>query len=125
MAAMPVGEERRIAAEFVDDEAARSAPHRPDRAPAFVPAICAMTPPRSMSPMRIDGSICRARKAHVGDIVGAQIDFGGAARALDEHEIGIARRDVAKLSSTAAQQLRLPALKFARRGRAEHAALRR
>ena len=53
----------------------------------FVPTICAMTPPRSMSPIRIDRRIGGAREAHVGDVSAAQIDLRRAAGALDEHEI--------------------------------------
>ena len=41
------------------------------------------------------------RKAHVGDVAGAQIDLRRAAGALDQNDIGVARRDAAKLSSTA------------------------
>ena len=35
----------------------------------------------------------RARKPHVGDIVGAQVDLGRAAGALHQHEIGARGRD--------------------------------
>ena len=34
------------------------------------------------------------RKAHIGDVAGAQIDLGGAAGALDQHEIGLAFRSL-------------------------------
>ena len=50
-----------------------------------------MTPPRSMSPTSTTGTSGGAREAHVGDVVGAQVDLRRAARALDEHEVGLAR----------------------------------
>ena len=37
-----------------------------------------------------DRHVGGARKAHIGDVVGAQIDFGRAAGALDQHDIGLA-----------------------------------
>ena len=30
-------------------------------------------------------------EAHIGDVAGAQVDLGRAARALDQHDVGIAR----------------------------------
>ena len=41
-----------------------------------------------------------AGKAHIGDVVLAQIDLRRAARALDQDEIGLAPSELAKLSST-------------------------
>ena len=59
---MPLGEQRGIAAELVDDEAARSAPRRPASITALVPTRLAITPPRSMSPISTTGtSAARAK----------------------------------------------------------------
>jgi hypothetical protein len=44
-----------------------------------MPTSCAITPPRSTSP----------RKAHIGDVIGAQVDFRRAAGAFDQHQIGL------------------------------------
>ena len=50
-----------------------------------------MTPPRSMSPTRMTGTRTAVGKPHIGDVVGAEIDLGGAACAFDEHKVGFAR----------------------------------
>ena len=89
---------------------------------AFVPRICAKTPPRSMSPMSDDRAAGGAGEAHVGDVALAQVDLGRAARALDEDEIGLgfeARETV----EHGAHQLGLQRLIFARAGGADDAAL--
>ncbi len=49
---------------------------------AWVPTRLAMTPPRSMSPTSTTGTPRRRRKAHVGDVAGAQVDFGRHCRRL-------------------------------------------
>ena len=87
-----VVEQRGIAAELVDDEARDHGPRPRVRCTALVPTRLAMTPPRSMSPMRTTGTFGGAGEAHVGDVAGAQVDLGRGARAFDEHEIGIRRR---------------------------------
>ena len=82
------GEERRVAAKPVDDEAAHErrvlriddnlrADDLRDHAAAVDIAH------------EHDRNACGAREAHVGDVVGAQIDFGGRSRALDHNEIGL------------------------------------
>ena len=59
------------------------------RAPPWCRRCCAITPPRSMSPTSDDRHVRGAREAHIGDVAVAQIDLGGAARAFDEHEVGV------------------------------------
>ena len=54
-----------------------------------------------MSPINADRAIGGAREAHVGDIALAQVDLRRAARALDEHDIGVRSPTRAKLKSTA------------------------
>ena len=56
---------------------------------ALTPRIWAKMPPRSMSPISATGQLGGAREAHIGDVALAQVDLGCAARALDEHEIGV------------------------------------
>ena len=41
-----------------------------------------------------DGHVGRLGEAEIGDVVGAQIDLGGAAGAFDEDEIGVGRQFV-------------------------------
>ncbi len=69
-----------------------------------------------------DRHIGAAREAHVGDVVGPEVDLGRAAGAFDQHEIGL----LAKASETVEHglhQARLPVLVFPGLGIAEHAAL--
>ena len=69
-----------------------------------------------------DGHVGRARKTHVGDVVGAQIDLGRRARAFDQHEIAFAR-EASEAVEHRAQELGLQSLIFARLGVAHHLAL--
>ena len=63
-----------------------------------------------------------ASEAHVSDVALAQIDLGRAARAFDEHEIGLAL-EVRKTVEHRAHQLRLERLIFSRASGADDAAL--
>ena len=84
-------EEPGIAAKLVDDEAADQAPlagaeHRggaDDRGDD--PAAVDVADQHHRHPRR-DG------ETPIGDVAGAQVDLGGAARALDQHDIGLARQ---------------------------------
>ena len=89
---------------------------------ALVPRICANMPPRSMSPIERDRAFRRARESHVGDVALAQVDLGRAARAFDEHEIGV-RPDARVAVEHGGHQFRLQRLIFARPRIADHAAL--
>ena len=82
------GKERRITAEFVDDEAAdqrrvlgRDHGLGADQARNDATAIDVAD-----EHYRHFGG---ARKAHIGDVVLAQIDFGGTAGAFDQHDVGL------------------------------------
>jgi hypothetical protein len=61
-------------------------------------------------------------KAHIGDVVFAQIDLRRAASALDQNDVGVALHDP-KAFKHVRQQLRLHILHLARRRRVEHFAL--
>ena len=56
---------------------------------ALTPRIWANMPPRSMSPIEHDGAVRGVGEAHIGDVALAQVDLGCAARAFDEHEVGV------------------------------------
>ena len=107
--AHPVVEQRGIAAKLVDEEAARPAPRRPASSTARVPTIWAMTPPRSMSPISTTGTSAARAKPMLAMSFVAQIDLRRAARALDQHEVGLARCSLRETLEHARQQLRLPA----------------
>ena len=83
-----VGEQRRIAAELVDDEAAdqRRILGRDHRLGADEAGDDAAAIDIADQHHRHVGG---ARKAHIGDVVGAQIDLGGAAGAFDQHDVGL------------------------------------
>ena len=70
------------------------------RARRLVPTICAMTPPRSMSPIRTTGNLGGARKSHVGDVARAQIDlrrrFPRPRPARDRPRLRVARSSPAR-----------------------------
>ncbi|MFM8680738.1 MAG: cob(I)yrinic acid a,c-diamide adenosyltransferase, partial [Alphaproteobacteria bacterium] len=61
-------------------------------------------------------------EAHVGDVARAQVDLGGRARTLDQHEVGVAREPRPALHH-AGEQRRLERVIVARRGVADDAAL--
>ena len=93
-----VVKQRRIAAEFIDDKAADhggivgiddgfGSDELGDNAAAVDVAD------------QHDGHIGAAREAHIGDIGLAEVNFGGAAGAFDQHQIG-AIFQPGKLSST-------------------------
>ena len=83
-----VGKQRWIAAKLVDDEAAdqrfvlgRDHGLGTDEARNDAAAIDIADRAPPARP--------RAGKTHIGNVVGAQIDFGGAAGAFDQHDIGL------------------------------------
>ena len=83
------GEQRGIAAKFVDDEAAdqrrvlrREHGFGADQARDDAAAVDVAD--------QHDRHVGGAGKAHIGDVVCAQIDFRRAAGAFDQHEIGLA-----------------------------------
>ena len=93
-----IGEQCGIATKFVDDEPAYQAcvlglDHRfgADDAGDHAAAVDITD--------QHNRHIGRLREAHIGDVVGTQIDLGGAAGALDQYEIGhaahmpVARQD--------------------------------
>ena len=84
-----VGEERRVAAEFVDEEALDQRrivgiDHRlgADQAGDHAAAVDVAD--------QHDGHIGGAGEAHIGDVVGAEVDLRRAARALDQDDVGFA-----------------------------------
>ena len=89
---------------------------------ALVPTMLAMTPPRSMSPTSTTGTLAARAKAHIGDVVRPQIDFGRAAGALDEDEVGLVLQPGETVQHMRHQR-RLDRLVFGRARRAEHFAL--
>jgi hypothetical protein len=42
-----------------------------------------------MSPTSTTGTSAAMGEAHIGDVVGAQVGLGRAARALDEHQVAL------------------------------------
>ena len=87
-----VGEEAGVAAELVDDEAlmrAAVAPaqHRMGADEAGDDAAAVDVADED------DRNIGRLGKPHVGDVAGAQVDLGRAARALDEDDVGAVADD--------------------------------
>ena len=116
-----VGEQRRIAAEAVDDEAhdhrrIGRIDHglRADEAGDHAAAVDVA--------QQHDRHVGGARKAHVGDVRGAQVHLGGGARAFDQHEVGFGREDAEALQH-GAEQLGLHRLVLARLGGADDLAL--
>ena len=63
-----------------------------------------------------------ARKPHVGDVARPQVDLGGAAGALDQHEVGLGTQALEAFAD-GAHEARLPVLILARSGVADHPAL--
>ena len=55
---------------------------------ALVPTRLAITPPRSMSPIKITGTLAARAKPILAMSLLAQIDLRRAARAFDQHQIG-------------------------------------
>ena len=116
-----VVEQRRIAAEAVDDEAhdhlgVGRIDHRlgADQAGDDAAAVDVA--------QQHDRHVGGAREAHVGDVVGAQIDLGRRPRALDQHEIAFGR-EAPEAFEHGAQQPGLQALVLARLGVAQDLAL--
>ena len=114
-----VVEEREVAAELVDDEAAITRGAPPARA-RCVPTSGAITPPRSMSPTSMTGTSARFGKTHIGDVAGAKIDFRRRPRPLHDHEIGVASQP-ARNFQHGGQQLGFQRLVVARLERAPSA----
>ena len=83
-----IGEQRRIAAEFVDDVTAdqRRIVRRDDGFGADKACDHAAAVDVADQYHRHAGGL---RKAHIGDVVFPQIDLGGAAGAFDENDIGV------------------------------------
>ena len=84
-----IGEQRRVAAELVDEEALDQrrvvgVDHRlgADQAGDHAAAVDVA----DQHHRHVGG----AGEAHIGDVVGAQIDLGRAARAFDQHDVGFA-----------------------------------
>ena len=116
-----VGDQRRIAAEAVDDEARDHGVVgrvddglRADEAGNHAAAVDVAH--------QHDGHVGGAGEAHVGDVGGAQVHFRRRARALDQHEVGLARKVLETLEH-GAQQPGLHGLIFARLRGADDPAL--
>ena len=69
-----------------------------------------------------DGHVCFARKAHVGDVVRAQVDLGRRSGALDQDDIGVLA-DAGEAVEHHRHQVLLHLLKGCGLGIAVHAAL--
>ena len=113
--------QRRIAAELVDQEAAHQRgvvriDHRlgADQARDHAAAVDVAD--------EDDRHARRARKSHVGDIVGAQVHFRSAAGAFDQHDIGLGL-EPGEAVEHERHQLRLHLLVGSRLGGAVDAAL--
>ena len=103
-----VGEERGVAAEAVDDEAAdqRGVGGVEDGAGADEAGDDAAAVDVAD---QHDGDVGGPGEAHVGDVAGAEVDLGRAAGALDEDEVGL-RREAAEAVEDRGQQGRLQGL---------------
>ena len=89
---------------------------------ALVPTMLAMTPPRSMSPTMMTGTLAAREKPILAMSLLPQIDFGRAAGALDEDEVGLALQPGETVQHLRHQR-RLDRLVFGGARRAEHLAL--
>ncbi len=114
-------EQVRVAAELVDDEADYCARvvRRERRFDAENLGEYAAT--IDIADQR-HGAAGGARESHIGDIALAQVDLGCAARALDEHEIGV-RSNTRVAVEHGAHQFGLQGLIFCRAGVADDLAL--
>ena len=115
------GKQRRVAAKFVDDEAANQRrvfgrEHRlgADQARDHAAAIDIA----DQHYRHVGG----ARESHVGDVVGPQVDFRGATGTLDEYDVGLAAQLRVAVEHER-QDLRLYLLVRRRIGAAVNAAL--
>ena len=118
---MPSSNRRGIAAEAIDDEAhdhrgVGRLDHRlgADQAGDDAAAVDVA--------QQHDRDVGRPRKAHVGDVVGAQIDLGGRACAFDQHEVALPGQ-VLEAFEHRAHELGLHRLVVAGLGVAENLAL--
>ncbi len=119
--AHPVGEQRGVAAELVDQETAHQrrvigVEHRARADDLRIDAAAVDVADQHDRRVRL------ARETHIGDIVLAQVDLRRAAGALDQHDVGLGAQDREALHH-AAEQLGLPGLILARPRGADDLAL--
>ena len=88
----PVVKQRDVAAKLVDQVAGDMRAVRLPAGSHGCRRVEAMTPPRSISPTRTTGTPAARRKAHIGDVAGAQVDLGRRAGALRPRRDRLARK---------------------------------